>query len=260
LATNYVNRGKNWKINTTSYPGLLEESHKNSHKSIRKVFVIYLERILNIPEFREYEMTSEKAEPTDSNISGLLFSVEERADCEIYADGDSLLSQRAQALLLLDEGATQKEASEQTGLTLGQTNYWLRKFRVNRMSAFPKFELTESLSDEIVSQPSEMQADQSGSQPDDELQLIEEGIVVFSPTESESDKERVLSDKKAKKGKKVKPKKKNKKNVKKKVTKKSSKKKREEKSVKPNKKKKKSRKKTKKSAKKKRSKNSKKKK
>jgi len=43
---------------------------------------------------------------TKSRSSGKLLSIEERAACEILAEGDSLQSRRAQVLLALDEGAT----------------------------------------------------------------------------------------------------------------------------------------------------------
>ena len=169
---------------------------------------------------------------------GKLLTVEERVDCEMLATGDSWYSPRAQALLALDEGATRKEAGEQTGLTLGQISYWLRRFRADRMAAFPEFEPAQP--DEPVLQPIELDTDQTSVQSDDaELQLIEGGPDTIPPSETESDRESVLADKKTKKGKKGKLAKKNKKVAKKKSTKKSkksNKKKRTKKSVKPKKK------------------------
>lgn len=47
-------------------------------------------------------------------------------------------SQRAQALLALDGGASQALAAEEAGLTEGQVKYWLQKFRKNRLSIFPE--------------------------------------------------------------------------------------------------------------------------
>lgn len=76
----------------------------------------------------------------ENSDTGRLLTVEERSACVVLAEGDSLQSQRAQALLALDAGATHKEASEQTGLTLGQVQYWLKKFRDGRMTIFPDME------------------------------------------------------------------------------------------------------------------------
>ena len=183
-------------------------------------------------------MAIEKTEHTDSSVRGKLLTVEERVDCEMIPAGDSWYSPRAQALLALDEGATRKEAGEQTGLTLGQISYWLRRFRADRMAAFPEFEPAQP--DEPVLQPIELDTDQTSVQSDDaELQLIEGGPDTIPPSETESDRESVLADKKTKKGKKGKLAKKNKKVAKKKSTKKSkksNKKKRTKKSVKPKKK------------------------
>lgn len=46
-------------------------------------------------------------------------------------------SERARALLLLSEGATQEEAAEKTALSLGQIRYWLGRYRANGMDCFP---------------------------------------------------------------------------------------------------------------------------
>ena len=49
----------------------------------------------------------------------------------------TLHSQRAQAILLVDSGATHREAAAQTGLTLGQVRYVLKRFRILGLSVFP---------------------------------------------------------------------------------------------------------------------------
>lgn len=64
-----------------------------------------------------------------------LLTSEERTILEKLAlepDGE-----RAAALLALDDGATQAEAAEKTGLTKGQVQYALKKFRSERLLAFP---------------------------------------------------------------------------------------------------------------------------
>ncbi|MCP4166692.1 MAG: helix-turn-helix domain-containing protein [Chloroflexi bacterium] len=66
-----------------------------------------------------------------------LLSAEENAICDQVAAGHSLDSQRARALLAIDGGATQVEASRQAGLTPGQMQYCLRKFRQQGLAIFP---------------------------------------------------------------------------------------------------------------------------
>ncbi|AFI84560.1 helix-turn-helix domain-containing protein [Methylophaga nitratireducenticrescens] len=50
----------------------------------------------------------------------------------------SVNSERAKALLLLSEGATQEEAAEKTALSVGQVRYWLGRYRANGMNCFPE--------------------------------------------------------------------------------------------------------------------------
>jgi hypothetical protein len=58
-----------------------------------------------------------------------LLSAEQRAVCEQVAAGDTLDSRRAQALLAIDDDATQAEAGRLAGLTPGQVKYCLHRFR-----------------------------------------------------------------------------------------------------------------------------------
>jgi len=66
-----------------------------------------------------------------------LLNAEERTICEQIAIGETLDSQRAQALLIVDDGATQAEAGEQSGLTLYQVKYCLTRYRKLGMAMFP---------------------------------------------------------------------------------------------------------------------------
>ena len=68
--------------------------------------------------------------------TGQLLSAEQKAVCEQIAAGDSLDSRRARALLAIDGGATQVEAGRQAGLTRGQMQYCLRKFRQQGLTFF----------------------------------------------------------------------------------------------------------------------------
>jgi hypothetical protein len=74
--------------------------------------------------------------PADAQ-TGRLLGAEEKAVCERVAAGDSLNSRRARALLAIDGGATQVEASNQAGLTRGQMQYCLRIFRQQGLTIFP---------------------------------------------------------------------------------------------------------------------------
>ena len=75
---------------------------------------------------------------TNLEIQGILLTPQEREICQILASGKSLDIQRAHALLALDEGATQSQAAQQSGLTRGQVKYLLGKFREERLTLFPE--------------------------------------------------------------------------------------------------------------------------
>ncbi len=65
-----------------------------------------------------------------------LLTVEERVVLEKLALQADSEGKRAAALLALDDGASQADAAEQTGLTKGQVQYMLKKFRAQRLTAF----------------------------------------------------------------------------------------------------------------------------
>jgi hypothetical protein len=67
-----------------------------------------------------------------------LLSVEEQDICQkIAAHDEDIPSQRAAALLAIYGGSTQAEASEQTGLTVGQIRYLVTTFRKKHLAIFP---------------------------------------------------------------------------------------------------------------------------
>lgn len=66
-----------------------------------------------------------------------LLNDEERAVLEQVAEQDNVDAQRAAALLAVDSGETQATAAKLSGLTTGQVSYALRKFRSQRLLAFP---------------------------------------------------------------------------------------------------------------------------
>lgn len=67
-----------------------------------------------------------------------LLGAEEQAIFGQIATTEPPHSARAQALLAIDEGATQVEAGRQAGLTREQVRYWLNKFRRDGISIFPE--------------------------------------------------------------------------------------------------------------------------
>ena len=66
-----------------------------------------------------------------------LLTLEERTVLEKLELEPGVEGKRAGALLLLDDGENQAVAAEQTGLTKGQVQYILKKFRSQRLLAFP---------------------------------------------------------------------------------------------------------------------------
>lgn len=141
-----------------------------------------------------------------------LLTQEERAACQEIATGGTPHSQRALALLALDEGATQIQAAEQAGLTKGQVRYWLSKFRQERLAIFPEEWLTD-LQTEPESEPHSTQGEtppvpkqevSSSSQPVDQIPAPLESTTPAGMLEAEKEGkvEPVKRSKKAKKAKK----------------------------------------------------------
>ena len=65
-----------------------------------------------------------------------LLSASQRQRCQTHAKQPAPTGSRAQALLALDGGASQAQAAEQAGLTLGQVRYCLRRFRAIGIALF----------------------------------------------------------------------------------------------------------------------------
>jgi CHAD domain-containing protein len=74
----------------------------------------------------------------DKMISGSrLLNPQEQAVCQEIAARDDLHGRRAQALLALDEGATQAKAGRRAGMSDRRVRYWLAAFRQERLDVFP---------------------------------------------------------------------------------------------------------------------------
>lgn len=69
---------------------------------------------------------------------GYLLTPQEQVICkQVAAHRQAPHSQRALALLALNENSTQAQAAEQAGLTRGQVKYCVARFRKLRLSIFP---------------------------------------------------------------------------------------------------------------------------
>ena len=79
-----------------------------------------------------------KNNKNDDESSGLHLKPQEKLILQQIAIGEPPYSQRAQSLLDIDAGVTHSTAAKVTGQTVGQVNYWLGKFREERMNIFPK--------------------------------------------------------------------------------------------------------------------------
>jgi hypothetical protein len=150
----------------------------------------------------------------ENESSGILLEPQEKLILEQIAAGGPPHSQRAQSLLAIDAGVTQKIAALQSGQTVGQVSYWLGKFRRDRIGIFPKellldFEPEPSPPLQLPGQltPSEsLEIDQ-----DDEQGAIKESEVIVAAeakpekkeeTKVKSKKDKASKKKKSKKGKK----------------------------------------------------------
>ena len=144
-------------------------------------------------------MSHQKNEET--TMESNLLTTQENNICKIIAGGEAPHSQRAIALLALNEGSTQAEAAKQAGLTKGQVKYWVGKFRRQHLYIFP-----ETLVVEPGAEDEEVKVTKIDEEPE-------------SITEQPDSSEDKTKEKKAKKGKKGKREKKTKKENKKKARK-----------------------------------------
>ena len=75
----------------------------------------------------------------------LITKKEQKICRQVAAQDKTLASQRAEALLAINEGASRAMASERSGLTPGQIQYLLRVFKNKRLAVFPDFDSKQVL-------------------------------------------------------------------------------------------------------------------
>jgi outer membrane biosynthesis protein TonB len=132
--------------------------------------------------------------------TGKFLTQDERDLCiKIAALNMVLVSQRAQALLLLDDGHTQAKSCELSSLTLGQLRYLLRLFKTKGMDLFPEelFPQTEEKEIEETPVPTAEAAEPEISTIDVKKEKKKKG-----KKKSKKKKDKKTSVKKTKKGKK----------------------------------------------------------
>jgi hypothetical protein len=81
-------------------------------------------------------MSNRETLAVQEDFQGKLLTAHERQVCKQLAAGPAPQSQRVLALMALDQGVTQAEASELSGLTIGQVRYWRDMFRQQRLGMF----------------------------------------------------------------------------------------------------------------------------
>ena len=145
-----------------------------------------------------YAMTAKTINHENLEKEKQLLSSEERAILSQVAKLEAPYSQRAQALLAIDEGATQAEAGHQAGLTKGQVRYWLGKFRKEGTSIFPA---------ELVNQAQPVEEEEAQQDVEESTEPVDEATA----QQEDAPKAKKESKKKSKKGKKPKKDKKKKK-------------------------------------------------
>lgn len=143
----------------------------------------------------------------NGNPQESLMTPDERTACEqIAAAGESPHSLRAQALLILDTGASQEDAATQSGLTPNQVRYWLGRFRNHRLTIFPEELATAEPQSTSATESVISEVDAA---PDEEAEVEETAVVsVKSETKPEKKKDKDKKKAKGKKGKKKSTKKK----------------------------------------------------
>lgn len=125
-----------------------------------------------------------------ATMTGKLLTKDERELCRKIAELKIVLvSRRAKALLMLDDGHTQVKSAELSSLTLGQFRYLLRLFKKKRMNLFPKATLPQQEEPSLETTPSSI-PEISGKNPAEDI------------TEKKRDKKKKKSKKSASKKKK----------------------------------------------------------
>ncbi len=165
-------------------------------------------------------MTTKTINQESPENENRLLSSEERAILSQIPSKEAPHSWRAQALLAIDEGATQAEAGRQAGLTKGQLRYWLGKFRKERTSIFPEELLNQAQQEDEEEAPQELLAAEETAGPAVGAAVQKEDTLKAKKKGKQKSKKKSKKARKSEKDKKKKKGKKSKKKSKKKRSKK----------------------------------------
>lgn len=135
-----------------------------------------------------------------------ILTPEEVGICQKLAKLDiKLVSQRAQALLLINDGTTQADTAETSGLTIGQVRYLMIIFRKDGINIFPE----KLLSALVTTTPEETEPDEKEVKEEKAAKAVKKPKSTSKKPKAKEKKEKKV--KKSKKNNKKKAKKKKKK-------------------------------------------------
>lgn len=97
-----------------------------------------LQRALNFFELTMPGAPNASSAPASGATPGPLLTPTEHAQLTCLAGHPGMYGRRAQALLLLDQGATQIETAEHTDMSERRVRYWLAEWRQQRLDIFPE--------------------------------------------------------------------------------------------------------------------------
>ncbi|MGB2336269.1 MAG: hypothetical protein ACPH5V_03085 [Alcanivorax sp.] len=92
-----------------------------------------------------------------------LLTAQQRKTCQTQSNQPDPNAPRAKALLALDKGSTQQQAADESGLSIGQVRYCLRRFRTVALQLFDP--ATPSASKPVAKTVTPGKADAADSKP-----------------------------------------------------------------------------------------------
>ena len=141
-------------------------------------------------------------EDEQATVGSSLLTAQEQAVCNRIATGKAPHSQRAFALLTLNQNSTQAHAADQAGLSTGQVRYWLAKFRKEGLGIFPHTLLEELDTEAAVEPVTEIEG--AAEPATDKVDSAEDRAREMKAKKHKRAKEKTIEDQKNKKGKKTK--------------------------------------------------------
>ncbi|MED5388681.1 MAG: helix-turn-helix domain-containing protein [Pseudomonadota bacterium] len=138
-----------------------------------------------------------------------LLTAQQRKICQTQSSQPAPNGPRAKALLSLDEGNTQQQAAQASGLSLGQVRYCLRRFRTVSLDLFdaatptssqPPVKTVAATTDNTTSKPSKDSKTSKSKKKDAKKGKDKKKNKTLKPIKPKTDKGNKKSRKKDKKG------------------------------------------------------------